>query len=294
MKIVLFGHNGQVGSELKLALEQTEHIIMTYERSIVDFSQPSQVSNAIKGSNADLVINACAYTAVDKAESEHALADNVNHVSVAEIGKATAELNIPAIHISTDYVFDGTANTPYREDHTTNPLGTYGSSKYLGEQALIAVNPKHIILRTSWVFGVHGNNFVKTMLRLSDSRDELNVVADQTGRPTFVGDIVQSILAFVSALSKNSFESYGIYHCSSEGETTWCDFAKTIFTTALNTGLLSKSMTVNGITTDDYPTPAPRPAYSVLDTQKLEQFLGHPLPHWQEGLSTMLHHLKNG
>ncbi|WP_317933059.1 dTDP-4-dehydrorhamnose reductase [Halioxenophilus sp. WMMB6] len=292
MKILVFGHRGQVGSDLYQQLLDSHHEVIGVDRSQVDFGQPAAVAAAIATHQPELVINACAYTAVDKAETEQIIADAVNHLGVAAMAEACQALNIPTIHLSTDYVYAGDATSPYREDAATAPLGSYGKTKLAGDQALAEKNPQHIILRTSWVFGEQGNNFVKTMLRLGESRDELSVVADQQGKPTYAGDIVTAILAFVQAYEQARTLPWGVYHCASEGETTWHAFALAIFQSALDCGLLPRSPTVHAIPTSGYPTPAPRPTYSVLNTDKLTQFLGHPLPHWQVGLNKLLSHLK--
>ncbi len=292
MKILIFGHQGQVGTSLTTNVSAAGHEVVGLDREQIDFGDGNAVKSAITTHAPDLVINVCAYTAVDKAEEETQLADAVNHLGVAAMAEQCANDDIVCFHISTDYVYAGDANTPYLEDAPTAPLSVYGKTKLAGDQALIAARAKHIILRTSWVFGEHGNNFVKTMLRLAGSRDELSVVADQHGRPSYAGDIVSSLLAFVERLDRDKTLPWGIYHCCSEGETTWHGFAQAIFTRAVELQLLAKAPLVHPIPTSGYPTPAPRPAYSVLNTDKLSDFLGQPLPHWQKGLDQVLQHLK--
>jgi len=285
MKVLLFGANGQVGSECQKVFQKMGWDVLALTRQDADFSKPDAVYNAVKNIKPDVIVNACAYTAVDKAESEPAMANLVNADSVGAMGKACSELVIPTIHISTDYVFDGTFNTPYKEDALVAPMGVYGQSKLAGEQQLQIENPKHIILRTSWVFSAHGNNFVKTMLRVGAERDELGVVGDQFGCPTYAGDIAEAIAAFISQLQNESqTPAWGLYNCSNSGECSWFDFALAVFEAGVQSGLLSKAPKVNSITTDQYPTPTARPAYSVLDGAKLETLLGQPMPHWRVGL----------
>lgn len=292
MKILIFGHNGQVGSSLVEQLNQQDQTLICPSRIEADFTQPEQVTNCIVDYKPDVIVNASAYTAVDNAETEVEITDAINHLSVAAMAQAAKAASIPVIHISTDYVYPGDASTPYQEHSATGPTSVYGKTKLAGDEALINALPQHIILRTSWVFGEHGKNFVKTMLRLADKRDEFSVVADQYGRPTYSGDIVNSILAFLDAIENRADVPWGIYHCCSAGPTTWHGFAEAIFEQALQIGLIDKKPKVHAIPTSDYPTPAPRPAYSVMDTSKLDTFLGEPLPEWSVGLNTVLRHLQ--
>ncbi|BFM08922.1 dTDP-4-dehydrorhamnose reductase [Halioxenophilus aromaticivorans] len=294
LKILIFGHNGQVGSSLVEQLNQQDQTLICPSRTEADFAHPEQVTQCIESYQPDVIVNACAYTAVDKAESDQATADAVNHLSVAAMAQAALAADIPVIHISTDYVFPGDAKQPYLEDDATGPHSVYGQTKLDGDLALANTLPKQVTLRTSWVFGEYGNNFVKTMLRLAESRDELNVVADQHGKPTYAGDIVTSILAFLKALAEQKPIVWGTYHCSSAGETTWHGFAEAIFAEAKSLGVISKTPKVHPIPSSDFPTPAPRPAYSVLNTDKLNATLAQPLPHWSEGLHKMLRHLQQG
>jgi len=292
VNIILFGAAGQLGTVCAKVLANEGYNLIPLTRSEADFSQPAVVEKKVKELKPDLVINACAYTAVDKAESEKDLADLVNHQSVKAIAKACSSLSIPLIHISTDYVFDGTCASPYRETDPVSPLGVYGETKLLGEQAIQAALNHYIILRTSWVFGEYGNNFVKTMLRVGATRSELKVVDDQIGRPTYVGDIVEAILFFVQQYESKRELVWGVYHCSSEGLTSWHGFAQTIFELAGDAGVIDSVPNVLPIPSSEYPTPAPRPTYSVLSTQKLEALMGRPLPHWKQGLLRFLKRLK--
>jgi dTDP-4-dehydrorhamnose reductase len=292
MKIALFGAAGQVGSDCEKALLSEGYQVLSLTRMDVDFANPEDVAKKVAQLSPDFVVNACAYTAVDKAEDDVALADAVNHQSVMSMAKACADLSIPLLHLSTDYVFDGNGNRPYKEDDTVNPLGVYGETKLAGEHAIQQNMKQYIILRTSWVFGENGNNFVKTMLRLASERDQLSVVDDQFGRPSYAGDIVEVILAFVNRYCDDGNLPWGIYHCSSEGETTWYGFAKAIFEKAEELGVIQQKPELSPIPSSQFPTPAPRPAYSVLSTEKLSSVIGGSLPAWEEGLAKFLLHIK--
>lgn len=292
MKILIFGHNGQVGSSLVEQLNQQDQTLICPSRLEADFAHPEQITACIDTYQPDVIVNACAYTAVDKAETETDIADAVNHLSIAAMAKAAQAAGTPIIHLSTDYVYPGDGDSPYLEGDITGPASVYGVTKLAGDQALAAHLPQHIILRTSWVFGEHGNNFVKTMLRLAQSRNELSVVADQFGKPTYAGDIVTAILAFLHAIEQNTALDWGVYHCSSQGATSWHGFAEAIFEQALGLGLIKQQPKVHPIPSSEFPTPAPRPAYSVLDTSKLDAFLGGTPPHWSDGLSKVLRHLQ--
>jgi len=292
MKVLLFGANGQVGKDCAQALVTAGYGLVSSSRADTDFSDSAAVFSKVIDEAPGLVINACAYTAVDKAEDEKALANKVNHLSPQALAQSCAELSIPLLQLSTDYVFDGQGDKPYKENAKVSPLGVYGSTKLAGEKSVQESLPEHIILRTSWVFGEQGNNFVKTMLRLAEGRDELNVVNDQFGRPTYVGTIVDVILFFVEQYTQNKTLPWGTYHCSNQGAVSWFEFAEAIFAQAKEQGVLDKAMVVNPIPSSEFPTPAPRPAYSVLDTHKLETLMKTPLPHWELGLTTFLHTIK--
>jgi dTDP-4-dehydrorhamnose reductase len=285
MKVLLFGSSGQVGSECRRVFASNGWDVLALTRNDADFCKPEDIYSVIKKIKPDVVVNACAYTAVDKAETESDIAKLVNGDSVGSIGKACSELKIPTIHISTDYVFNGRSSSPYKETDLVAPMGVYGESKLSGEHQLQIENPKHIILRTSWVFSKHGNNFVKTMLRVGAERNELRVVSDQFGCPTYAADIAETISAVITTLENElHFSGWGLYHCSNVGECSWHEFAEAIFVIAVDTGLLDKAPKVNSITTDQYPTPTVRPAYSVLDCSKLETLLGESMPSWKIGL----------
>ncbi|AOS97193.1 dTDP-4-dehydrorhamnose reductase [Microbulbifer aggregans] len=291
MRVLLFGANGQVGRACQELMAGPEFELLPITRREADLSNPAEAYEAVVSREPQLVINASAYTAVDKAESEPELAQSVNGDSVAAMGKACAKVDIPLIHISTDYVFDGQGSKPYKEEDPVNPMGVYGATKLAGEQALEAGSNKVVILRSSWVFGEYGSNFVKTMLRLGASRPELGVVSDQVGKPTYATDIASVILSLTRIYRDTGDLPWGIYHCSNQGTCSWYDFACEIFNQAESQGFLESSPAVKPITTGQYPTPAARPAYSVLDCSKLERLLGAPLSHWQVGLERMLSHL---
>lgn len=296
LKVLLFGANGQVGSAYQTLFDDADSRLgfelTALTRKHADFACPEQVSAAVLTNKPDIVINACAYTAVDKAEDESELAYTVNANSVAALGQACKQLSIPCIHISTDYVFDGTETGAYHEASVVAPLGVYGGSKFEGEIQLQQATSKAIILRTSWVFGLQGSNFVKTMLRLGADREELGVVCDQHGCPTFAGDIAAVIHQLVTKYQDENTLAWGVYHCSNHGSVSWYDFAQAIFTEAVEQGVLNKAPDVKPITTDQYPTPALRPANSVLDCSKLERLLGRAMPSWNNGLQRLCSSLK--
>lgn len=291
VKVLITGAAGQVGSELvKLAPAGFE--VVGYNSSELDITDVQQVLQIVAEQAPALIINAAAYTAVDKAESDAERAYAVNETGVKNLAQAALTLNIPLFHISTDYVFDGTATEPYKETDTVGPTGVYGASKLAGEQALADSGVKHIILRTSWVFGAEGNNFVKTMLRLGKERDTLGVVADQLGCPTSAGSIAKVLWQMAQKLNAEGGLPSGIYHFSNLPATTWHGFACEIFKQAVELGMLNKVPKVNTIKTTDYPTPAKRPARSVMDVSALQNLLGSCVASWQQELSAVLKQLK--
>lgn len=304
VKVLLFGLNGQVGSVCAevLSSQASEGLsLIALDRREADFSNPQSVYDAVVESAPDVVVNAVAYTAVDRAESDSELAFLVNRDSVKSLAEACAHLSIPAIHLSTDYVFGGDASSPYTESDPVSPMGVYGESKLAGENALISTNPQHMILRTSWVFGVHGANFVKTMLRLGRERDSLGVVADQFGCPTYAGHLALVVEALIQRFRSEGTLPWGVYHCSGGSPCSWHEFAQQVFqiSAALKEQgvggelLPDASPAVKPIATEDYPTPAARPQYSVLDNRKLEELLGRELPCWRDGLLDMLSKLQS-
>ncbi|MCU8031114.1 dTDP-4-dehydrorhamnose reductase [Shewanella sp. SM73] len=284
MKILLAGKNGQVGHCLLKLLEvQTEIVFLALDREQLDITDPIQVNKIVTEFQPNIIINAAAYTAVDKAEQESELANAINKEGPQNLALAASSINAAIIHISTDYVFDGESAESYTESDVTAPQGEYGRSKLAGEHAVALACPKHIILRTAWVFGEHGNNFVKTMLRLAKVRDILGVVADQFGGPTYAGDIANAILAISKQIARDS-NAYGVYHFSGSPHVSWHTFAEKIFEIALDKDVLVQPIQVNPITTLDYPTPAKRPANSRLNCDKIHNAFGIKQSDWQAAL----------
>jgi len=260
--ILVTGGNGQLGSELRdIAPNYQDYNFLFTDVKDLDITNHSAVAAFIESNNITIIINCAAYTAVDKAESEPELADAINHLAVANFAQIAKNKNIKLIHISTDYVFDGTNHKPYVETDTPNPQSVYGKTKLDGELAMQQINPANsIIIRTSWVYSKFGNNFVKTMLRLAETRDEISVVADQIGTPTNAADLAKAILNILPQVSNDTVE---LFHYSNEGVCSWYDFAKTIFE------IKEISIKVNPIETSQYLTPAVRPFYSVINKNKI-------------------------
>ncbi|MGK0270451.1 MAG: dTDP-4-dehydrorhamnose reductase [Cocleimonas sp.] len=284
MKILIAGKNGQVGRCLVDLLEaQNELTFLALGREELDITDPIQVDKIVSEFQPNIIINAAAYTAVDKAEQENELANAINKDGPQNLAHAANKVNAAIIHISTDYVFDGDSLESYTESDMTAPQGEYGRSKLAGEQAVVQACPKHIILRTAWVFGEHGNNFVKTMLRLAKTRESLGVVADQFGGPTYAGDIANTILTISKQIADDS-HVYGIYHFSGFPHVNWHTFAEKIFEIALEQNVHVQPIQVNPITTLDYPTPAKRPANSRLNCDKIHNEFGIKQSDWQAAL----------
>ncbi|MEG4043179.1 dTDP-4-dehydrorhamnose reductase [Microcoleus sp. Pol17_C1] len=285
MKILLAGGSGQLAQELQPILLSSGEVIAV-DRTRLDLSQPESIRQAMAEIQPDLVVNAGAYTAVDKAESEPELANAINGIAPGILAEECEKLGASLIHFSTDYVFDGSHGSAYLETDSTNPLGTYGQSKLAGEEAIRKAGNRHIIIRTAWVYGNGGKgNFVKTMLRLGKEREEIRVVADQIGSPTWTGDLAEAISQIIPLLGQ---ESFGTYQYTNSGVCSWYDFAIAIFEEAAQLGLPLKVQRVIPITTAEYPTPAKRPAFSVLSTVKISGLLGTYPPHWRQGLRQML------
>lgn len=282
MKILLLGATGQLGQELKHALSASSEI-KAPARTNVDLANNGSIRLAIASFRPDIIVNAAAYTVVDKAESEQELAFQVNAGAVAVLAHAAAEQGCWLIHYSTDYVFDGTKKRSYAETDKPNPLNVYGASKLAGEEAIIASGCKHLIFRTSWVIGEHGRNFAKTILRLAQERDVLNIIDDQFGVPTAPGLIARVTHAAIQALSTTTPWPAGIYHLAPNGQTTWYGIAQRLLQLAKEQQLplLADGNALHPISTKDYPTPAKRPMNSLLNTNKLEQLLDFDLPPWE-------------
>ncbi|MCT7949176.1 dTDP-4-dehydrorhamnose reductase [Ancylothrix sp. C2] len=284
MKILITGTNGQLGQELHHHLSEKTYNITGLSRDKLDLANPDNIRQVLQEIKPDVIINAGAYTAVDKAESEPELADAINGKAAGILAEEAKKINSRLIHVSTDYVFDGTASQPYLETDETNPLGVYGKSKLAGEKAIEEVGGEYLILRTAWVYGVGGKgNFVKTMLRLGGDREEIRVVCDQIGSPTWTGDLAEAI----GRLIELKWDS-GIYHYTNSGVASWYDFAVAIFEEAKQRNFPLKVARVVPITTSEYPTPARRPAFSVLSSKKISAVLGSHPPHWRQSLRKML------
>lgn len=292
MKILLFGKNGQLGIELQYALAPQCTLVALNKTSsdyCGDLSNLDGIAQTIAAVKPDVVVNAAAYTAVDKAESEPALARLINARAPEVMALAARRMGARLIHYSTDYVFDGTDSRPYKESDAANPLNVYGQSKKAGEDAILASGSEHIILRTSWVYGLVGKNFVKTIIELADARDTLNVVNDQVGAPTsakLLAECTAQVILHKSWVS-------GLFHLTALGETSWFDYAQFIVKTAREFGAVLKLQpeAIKPIPSSGYPTPARRPLNSRLDCSKFQETFGIPLPQWQNGVIEMLQQL---
>lgn len=282
MKILVFGKTGQVATELQRRADVT-----ALDREAADFADPEAVAALVAASDADAIINAVAWTAVDKAETEEAAAAKVNAETPGAIARAAAARGIPLVHISTDYVFDGGGTSPWAPGDATGPLGAYGRTKLAGEEAIRAAGGAHAVLRTSWVFSAHGANFVKTMLRLGAERPKLTIVADQIGGPTWAGAIADACLTIARAFHEDQGVT-GTYHFAGAPDVSWADFAREIFRQA---GLNPE---VADIPSSAYPTPAKRPANSRMDCSALTRDYGIARPDWRDDLATVLAELKDG
>ncbi|MBO6702610.1 MAG: dTDP-4-dehydrorhamnose reductase [Pseudomonadales bacterium] len=284
MTILVFGSTGQLAKSLHDTLPAELDAIFV-DRATCDLAEPSSVRALLESKQPELIINTAAYTQVDKAEEEPELARTVNGQSVSVMAAFASEHSTRLIHISTDFVFDGAKSEPYLPGDPTGPLGEYGESKLAGELAALNAAPEAtMIIRTAWVYSEHGGNFVKTMLRLMAERDELGVVSDQIGSPTYARGLAKTIWRIVV---EDRF-SPGIYHWTDHGGISWHEFAVAILQEAKDQGLLDSTIPINPIPTEAYPTPASRPAYSVLDTAKLANLLGHEPTNWRDNLKLML------
>jgi len=296
LRILLLGANGQVGTELRRSLVPLGELAVATRDGrladgatceVADFDDPDGLARLVTKVAPDVVVNAAAHTAVDRAESEPDAAFRANAHAPAAIAGACVARDALLVHYSTDYVFDGSASRPYREDDPTSPLGVYGASKLAGENAIVESGVRHMIFRTAWVYAAHGRNFLLTMLRLAGERDELRVVADQVGSPTSAAHIADSTAAILGQGPRRS----GLWHLTCEGRTNWHGFAEAIMAGAVERGLLRRAPRVVPIATSDYPTPAARPAFSVLDNARLQRDFGTTPPSWQDGLCRVLDRL---
>lgn len=280
MKVLVTGSTGQLGSELKdICKINSDFEFIFADRSDLDLSNTDNISDYLSEIKPDIIINTAAYTAVDKAETEKKLADLINHSAVAKMAEWGAMNNSKIIHISTDYVFDGTNKDPLNENDFVNPINHYGATKYEGEQALQKSGADFIIIRTSWVYSTHGSNFVKTMLRLMSEREDVSVVSDQIGSPTYARDLAKVIIQMIRS---GIFEK-GIYHYSNEGAISWYDFAVEI------KSITDNKCTIHAIPSSKFPTPAQRPQYSLLDKTKIKKAYGLDIPYWKDSLKECLY-----
>jgi dTDP-4-dehydrorhamnose reductase len=291
MRLVVTGREGQVASALVERSAGSEFEIVTLARPELDLAGPvDAIVSVIEAAAPDAIISAAAYTQVDKAESEPDLAFAVNERGARAVATAAAHLRVPLVHLSTDYVFDGSKDSPYVEEDQTGPTGVYGASKLAGEKAVLDEHPDSVVLRTAWVYSPFGANFVKTMLRLARGREEVGVVADQRGNPTSALDIADGILHVAANLrSKDDPHLRGVFHMTAAGEASWADFAEGVFGISAELGGLPAA--VRAIATTDYPTPAKRPANSRLDSSKLQRLHGVSLPDWHSSLKTVVSRL---
>jgi len=286
MKILVTGCNGQVGFLLTKALkDKVELLALT--RQELDITNEALVNKTINDFKPNVVINAAAYTAVDKAENEEELAFAINSNGPEYLAKAASKVNASIIHISTDYVFEGNKSGQYLETDPVNPQGVYGKSKLAGEVAVSKNCRKHIILRTAWIFGEHGNNFVKTMLKLGKERDTLSIVSDQFGGPTYAGDIAKAIIEIVNKIDTCEEIQWGVYHYSGIPHVSWYEFAENIFAKAQQKEVLKNTPKLTAISTEEFPTPAKRPKNSKLNCQAIEKEFGIMPSNWKEELNNI-------
>lgn len=280
--ILVTGSNGQLGECFKsIVKDYPQHTFFFTDKSNLDITNQDHPENFFQQNKIDWCINCAAYTAVDKAESDIENAKKINTIASENLAIITKKHNTKLIHVSTDFVFDGNHHKAYTEEDKTNPISVYGQTKLDGENAIVNTNSKHFIIRTSWLYSEFGNNFLKTMLRLAESRDEISVVSDQIGTPTYAKDLADFIIEIINQDSN----AFGIYHYSNEGTASWYDFAKAIFE------IKGVSIKVNPIETVDYPTPAKRPHFSVLNKTKIKKVFDKPISHWKDSLKNAVSHL---
>lgn len=293
MKILVLGCKGQLGRCLNDQLVNTDHEIIYTSRAQIDIANFEVTKSKILDFSPDFIINATAYTAVDKAEEDQKTANLINHLAVKNIADICNELGCWLIHVSTDYVFDGNSNVAYKEDDKTNPQSVYGETKLKGELAIQASDCKYIILRTAWVFSEYGNNFLKTMLRLGAERDELSIVDDQIGSPTYAQDIAKAVVAFIQRLNSEK-NIHGTYHFVGEVSCSWADFAEDIFKEAFKQGVIKNKPKIYKICTSEFPTLANRPMQSTLDCSKFKDALGINPSKYEDGIYSSLLVIKKG
>jgi dTDP-4-dehydrorhamnose reductase len=288
MTVLITGAAGQLGTELCLRSKAHAHDIVAVNHSELDITNESSINALVVHVKPTVIINAAAYTAVDRAETDSATAFAVNRDGPLYLSRACAKANIPLLHVSTDYVFDGKKPTPYLETDTPNPQSVYSQSKFEGEIAVASTLDKYITLRTAWVFSATGHNFVRTILRLAKERDELSIVADQTGAPTWAGDIAEVLLEIVDRIHQGKAFTWGLYHYAGSPATTWHAFAEAICEQAFELGVLKKKPFIKPISTSEYPTAAKRPQNSVLACEQIQKELLIPQADWRKGLQQVL------
>lgn len=288
MRVLITGCHGQVGYCLTQQLADDENTsVLALDKGHLDITNQDAVNTVVTEFQPSIIINAAAYTAVDKAEEEVELSYAINFDGPNYLAQAAQSIGAAILHISTDYVFEGNKTGEYVESDTTNPQGVYGESKLAGEIAIANACDKHIILRTAWVFGENGNNFVKTMLRLSAIRNELNIVGDQFGGPTYAGDIAHALIQIAKRITNGQAVEYGVYHYSGLPHVSWYEFAESIFDIAIKQGVMTQKPVVTSITTGQYPTPAKRPGNSKLNTNKISSVFSIKASDWQAALSNI-------
>jgi len=285
--IWIIGNKGMLGTELSLLLEKSGFSFIGTDRE-VDITDPAALENFTQTHPISWIINCAAYTAVDKAEDDKENSRLLNTEGPRNIAAQANKIGARLIHLSTDYVFNGRGDKPYKEEDATDPIGVYGLTKRDGEVKLLEENEKSYIIRTAWLYGKHGNNFVHTMLRLMKERESVSVVDDQRGSPTWARDLAETICTFIRLSGEGKTIPYGVYHFTSEGEITWFDFAKEIYRQGQELGILTKDCEVKPCTSADFPARVKRPAYSVLDKNKLKSTLGIIIPLWDESLRGFL------
>lgn len=288
MRVLITGCHGQVGSCLTKQLSNDNNTeVLALDRELLDITNRDAVNAVVTEFQPSVIINAAAHTAVDKAEEEVSLSYAINRDGPKYLAQAAQTIGAAILHISTDYVFEGNKNGEYVESDATNPQGVYGESKLAGEMAVAKACDKHIILRTAWVFGEDGNNFVKTMLRLGTTRDALSIVGDQFGGPTYAGDIANTLIHMAKCISQGDSVDYGVYHFSGLPHVSWFEFADAIFDSAVKQHLMVKKPGLSSITTEQYPTPAKRPNNSRLSTDKITQAFSVEASDWKSALNNI-------
>ncbi|MEZ9140971.1 MULTISPECIES: dTDP-4-dehydrorhamnose reductase [unclassified Shewanella] len=288
MRVLITGSHGQVGNCLTERLSNIQNTtVLAVDRNDLDITDQDAVKAAVAEFQPNIIINAAAHTEVDKAEEEVELSYAINRYGPKFLAQAAHDVGAAILHISTDYVFEGNKVGEYVESDNTNPQGVYGESKLAGEVAVAEACDKHVILRTAWVFGENGNNFVKTMLRLGATRHALNIVGDQYGGPTYAGDIAEALIQIAKRITQGDSIQYGVYHFSGLPHVSWFQFAESIFDTAVKQGLINKKPILTSITTEQYPTPAKRPSNSCLSTEKINNAFSIEASNWKVALKNI-------